>query len=256
MGRLWMIVGSLFTAAALAFGTYSIVNQVAHEEVLETATFSADGVTQVRLHNENGRVEIVGDDVDEISLVAEVSHGLRRTVTHADLEGDTLVVDMDCPTGIPVWCSVDYRLVVPKDLAIDVRNENGRLTLRDLDGDVDAHGDNGTIELARLSGDVDVETENGSVRAGGLTAAEVHARSRHGSVRLTFAEPPTTVTARTSDGSVEVVVPDDDATYRVEADVRGFGGDADAAVRTDPGSDRSITATTNHGSVTVRYPTG
>ena len=109
-----MIVGSLLTVAVLAFGTYSVVNHVAHEEVTETATFSADGVTQVRLHNENGRVEIVGDDVDEISLVAEVSHGLRRTVTHAGIEGDTLVVDMDCPTGIPVWCSVDYRLVVPE----------------------------------------------------------------------------------------------------------------------------------------------
>jgi hypothetical protein len=256
MGRLWMIVGSILTVGALAFGTYGIVNHVAHEEVTERESFSADGVTQLRLHNENGRVEVVGDDVDEISLVAEVSHGLRRTVTHADIDGDALVVDMDCPTGIPVWCSVDYRLVVPRDLEVDVRNENGRLTLRDLDGDVTAHGDNGSIELARLSGQVDVETEDGSVRAGGLTAAEVHGRSRHGSVRLTFAEAPTTVTARTSDGSVEVVVPDDDATYRVEAHVRGFGGDADAAVRTDPGSDRFITATTHHGSVTVRYPTG
>lgn len=251
-----MIVGSILAVAAVAFGTYGIVNQVAHEAVTEAASFSADGVTQVRLHNENGRVEIVGDDVDEISLVADVSHGLRRTATHADIEGDTLVVDMDCPAGIPVWCSVDYRLVVPRDLAVDVRNENGHLTLRDLDGDVTAHGDNGTIELARLSGTVDVETSNGSVRAGGLTADEVHGRSRHGSVRLTFAEAPTTVTARTSDGSVEVVVPDDDATYRVRTDVRGFGGSADAAVRTDPGSDRSITASTNHGSVTVRYPTG
>lgn len=251
-----MIVGSILTVAAVAFGTYGIVNQVAHEEVTERATFAADGVGQVRLHNENGRVEIVGDDVDEISLVAEVSHGLRRTVTHADIEGDTLVVDMDCPIGIPVWCSVDYRLVVPRGLDVNVRNENGQLTLRDLDGDVTAHGDNGTIELARLSGTVDAETNNGSVRAGGLTAAEVHGRSRHGSVRLTFAEAPTTVTARTSEGSVEVVVPDDDATYRVETDVRGFGGSADAAVRTDPGSDRSITASTAHGSVTVRYPTG
>src|SRR5688500_1441872 len=193
MGRLWMIVGSIVTVVALGFGTYGIVNQVAHEEVTETATFSADGLTKLQLYNENGQVEIVGDAVDEISLTAKVSHGLRRTVTHADVEGDTLVVDMDCPTGIPVWCSVDYRLVVPQDLVVDVRNENGTLTLRDLDGDVTAHGDNGTIELARLSGDVDVETENGSVRAGGLTATEVHARSRHGAVRLTFAEAPTTV---------------------------------------------------------------
>jgi hypothetical protein len=256
MGRLWIIVGSILTVAALAFSTYSVINHVAHEEVTERATFSADGLTSVRLHNENGQVEIVGDDVDEISLVANVSHGLRRTVTHADVEGDTLVVDMDCPTGIPVWCSVDYHLVVPNDLAIDVRNENGRLTVRDLDGDVTAHGDNGSVDLARLGGDVHAETQNGSIEAGGLTADEVHAESRHGSVHLTFADAPTTVTAQTREGSVEVVVPDDDATYRVDADVRGFGGSADASVRTDPESERSIIASTNHGSVKVRYPTG
>lgn len=254
MGRLWIIVGSLLTVAALGFGTYSVVNHVAHEEVTETATFSADGLTQVRLHNETGRVEIVGDDVDEVSLVAEVSHGLRRTVTHADVEGDTLVVDMDCPTGIPVWCSVDYRLVVPSDLDVEVRNENGHLTLQDLDGDVKAHGDNGAVELARLSGDVDVETFNGSVRAGGLTASTVRAESRHGSVRVSFAEAPTDVTVRTRDGAVEVVVPDDDAAYDVEVDT--FVGDTDSSVRIDPNSDRTITATTRHGSVTVRYPTG
>jgi hypothetical protein len=254
MGRLWIIVGSLLTLAVLGFGTYSVVNQVAHEEVTETATFAADGLKKIRLHNENGRVEIVGDDVDQISLVAEVSHGLRRTVTHADVEGDTLVVDMDCPTGIPVWCSVDYQIVVPNDLDVDVRNENGHLTLQDLDGDVKAHGDNGGVELARLSGDVDVQTLNGSVRAGGLTVDTVRAESRHGSVRLTFAEAPTTVTARTRDGAVEVVVPDDDATYRVDAD--SFVGSIDTPVRIDPSSERSITATTRHGSVTVRYPTG
>jgi len=256
MGRLWIIVGSVVTVAALGFGTYNIVNLIAHEEITERETFAAGDLAGVRLHNDNGSVEIVGDDVDEISLVAEVSHGLRRTVTEAAVEGDTLVVDMDCPTGIPVWCSVDYRLVVPTDLDVDVHNGNGHLTLRDLEGDVTAEGDNGGIELARLSGDVDVETRNGSLRADGLRVDTVHARSRNGSVRLSFAEAPTTVTARTSNGSVEVIVPDDEATYRVDAEVRGFGGSADAAVRTDPSSERSITAATNHGSVRVHYPTG
>ncbi len=256
MGRLWILVGSVVTVAVLAFATYNVVNRIAHEEVTERASFSADGVDLVRLHNESGRVEIVGEDVDEISLVAEVSHGLRRTVTHADLEGDTLVVDMDCPTGIPVWCAVDYRLVVPHDVALDVRNENGHLTIRDIDGDVRAHGDNGSTELARLSGDVDVQTINGSLTAGGLTTDDVEARSRHGSVRLTFAEAPTAVSARTNSGNVEVVVPDDEAVYRVDAEVDGFGGSADTAVRTDPESDPTIVARSSHGSVTVRYPTG
>ena len=49
-------------------------------------------------------------------------------------------------------------------------------------------------------------------------------------------------------------MPDDDDAYRV--DVRHRHGSTDIGVRTDPASDRSITAHTDNGSVTVRYPTG
>ena len=64
------------------------------------------------------------------------------------------------------------------------------------------------------------------MRAGGLTAETVRAESRHGSVRVSFSEAPRTVTARTRDGAVEVVVPDDEAAYDVEVDT--FVGDTDS----------------------------
>src|SRR5688572_26887266 len=242
MGRLWIVVGSAIAVVVLGFATYNLVSLIAHEEVTQTAAFDADGLTSLELHNDTGSVEIVGDDVDEVTVTMEVSHGLRRTVTEETIEGSALVLDMDCPTGIPTWCSVDYRIVVPRSVDLDVDNENGRTTIRDIDGDVLVEGDNGRVELARLSGDVDVGTDNGRVEASGLRGDTVHARSQQGSVRLSFAEAPTSVTARTRDGSIDIVVPDDEATYRVEAD--SFVGSIDAAVRTDPRSDRAITAST------------
>ncbi|MEJ7583757.1 MAG: hypothetical protein WKF43_06615 [Acidimicrobiales bacterium] len=254
MHRLWLLVGSFLTVAALGFATFNVVSVMAHEEMTVDATFPAAGLSSVRLDTESGRVEIVGDDVEEITLVAEISHGIRRTGHEATVDGDTLVVRSDCPTLPTVWCRVAYRLVVPGDLASDVHTDDGRLILRDLRGDVRADGDSGSVVLARLSGDVDASTDDGSVRATGLGGATVAARSTHGAVRLSFADAPTAVTARTSDGAVEVVVPDDDATYRVDVD--NFVGSTDTAIRIDPGSDRSITATTDNGSVTVRYPTG
>ena len=90
-----------------------------------------------------------------------------------------------------------------------------------------------------------METVNGSVRAGGLTAGtrprRVSARQR----RVSFAEAPTTVTARTRDGAVEVVVPDDEAAYGVEVDT--FVGDTDASsasirAATDPSPPPPATA--------------
>lgn len=253
MTRLWLIAGSILTVGTLGFGTVHVVNLLAHEEVTETATFAADGVTDLDIGNTNGSIEIVGDDVDEISLVAEISHGLRQTDHTAAIDGSSLVVRSSCPF-LSTWCSVDYRLVVPTDLAVTARLDNGHLVLRDLDGAVDVDGDNGRIELVRLEGDVRASTDNGRLEGTGLRAATVLADSDNGQVSLSFADAPTSVTATSDNGGVEVVVPDTAATYRV--DVQTDNGSTDVGVRTDPTSDRSITAETDNGSVTVRYPSG
>ena len=93
-----------------------------------------------------------------------------------------------------------------------------------------------------------------AIEATGLRGDVIHADSVNGAVRLSFAEAPSEVRADSSDGEVELVVPDDDATYRVYVD--NIVGSIDTAVRTDPRSTRTIEATTDNGSITVRYPTG
>ena len=56
--------------------------------------------------------------------------------------------------------------------------------------------------------------------------------------------------AQVGDGSVEVVVPDDATTYRV--DVRADNGNETSDVPTDPASPRTSTVRTSNGSATVR----
>jgi hypothetical protein len=254
MQRFWIIAGSLLTVAALVFATLNIVSLVAHEEVTETATFDAAGIDLLDVQTDNGTIEVVGADVDEISVVADISHGLLRTEHRAEVEGGTLVVGASCADLSFSWCSVDYDIVVPRDLVVDADADNGRVTLRDLAGDVTVDSDNGRIELLRVGGSVRASTDNGSVEGTGLRGPEVTATSSNGSVRLSFAEAPTMVTARTSNGSVEVTVPHDDTAYRVELDTDH--GSTDAGVRTDPDSRHVIIATTSNGSARVQYATG
>lgn len=254
MRRLWIVLGSLFTVAAVGFAAFNVVMLVAHEEVTERASFDAAGIAALEVHTDNGTIEVVGDDVTEITLVAEISHGLRRTTHRARVEGDTLVVRSDCQLAMSYWCRTHYTLVVPTDLAITADSNNGRVTLRDLTGTIDVDSDNGRLELIRLSGSVEATSDNGRIEGSGLRSTQVTATTHNGSVHLTFAEPPETVVARTHNGSVTVVLPDDDAAYRVETDTDH--GSVDAAVRTDPDSERSVVATTHNGSVRVRYPTG
>lgn len=254
MRRLWIVFGSLFTVAAVGFATFNVVMLIAHEKVTERASFDAAGVTALEIHTDNGSIEVVGGDVTEITLVAEISHGLRPTTHRAELEGSTLVVRSDCKLAMTYWCSTDYQLVVPTALAVTADSNNGRVTLRDLTGSIDVDSDHGRLELIRLTGAVEATSDNGRIEGSGLRSSRVTATTDNGSVRLTFAAAPRTVVARTSNGSVDVVVPDDTTAYRVETDTDQ--GSIDAAVRTDPDSERSIVATTRNGSVRVRYPTG
>jgi DUF4097 and DUF4098 domain-containing protein YvlB len=86
--------------------------------------------------------------------------------------------------------------------------------------------------------------------ATGLRADEVDATTSDGSMRLDFAVAPSSVTADTGDGSIEVVVPSDGTAY----DVTGSTGDGsrNVSVPTDSSSARHMKLSTGDGSLTVR----
>ena len=251
--RAWVTGGSIVAAVALVIGTVQIVSVFARQRTTETQTFPAAGVRHLDVRSPNGTVEVLGGAVDEITLTARISHGLRGTSHEAALVGTVLRVRSSCPF-LSTWCGVDYRIVVPREVSVDVDVSNGRLIVRDVGGGVRAEASNGAIELARLTGDLDVSTDNGRVESTGLRSDRVVARTSNGRVRLEFSEPPTGVEARSSNGRVDVVLPTTTDAYRVDLDTNN--GSTDVGVRTDPTSRRSIVGRTNNGDVTVRYATG
>ena len=251
--RAWVTGGSILAAVALVIGTVQIVSVFARERTTETQTFRAAAVRHLDVRSPNGTVEVLGGAVDEITLTARISHGLRGTRHEAALVGTVLRVRSSCPF-LSTWCGVDYRIVVPREVSVDVDVSNGRLIVRDVAGGVRAEAGNGAIELARLTGDLDVSTDNGRVESTGLRSDRVVARTSNGRVRLEFSEPPTGVEARSSNGRVEVVLPTTTDAYRVDLDTNN--GSTDVGVRTDPASGRSIVGRTHNGDVTVRYASG
>ncbi len=97
------------------------------------------------------------------------------------------------------------------------------------------------------------ETDNGRLTGTALRSETVRADTDNGRVELEFAVAPMTVEASSNNGSVEVVVPDDGETYRVTMDTDN--GSQEQSVRTAPDSTRSLTLTTENGSVTARTAT-
>lgn len=249
--RLWLVFGTVLTVPVLLWSTFQVVLMIAHEEVQVTETVTADGITAIEVRNPTGTVEIVGADVDEITIDSQVSHGLRRTGHGHRVEGDRLVVWATCPIIGSSWCEATQRIVVPADLAVDVRSAE-RLELRSLTGPVEARLGNGSIIADRLAGPTTLRSTNEDVRVTDQRGEELEATSSNGDVEIEFDQPPTRVEARTTNGDVTVAVPpDDEIRYDVDVDARH--GDRTNAVITDPGSDRVITARTINGDATVGY---
>jgi len=248
----WLLVGSVIAVAALVFGIVQVTGLIAHEEHVEQATVHDPAVRVLDVSSDGGSVEIVGADVKAVHLTAHISDGLSPTQFRHHVVGDRLEVRVRCRAVITgPWCHANLRIVVPRDLEVRLRVADDRITVRGLSGRVDAQSDNGSVEAEALSGDALLHSSNGTVQGTRLRSASVDANTDNGSVHLEFERPPSSAVARSSNGSVEVVVPRGTEAYAVDVD--SDNGSTDNLVRTDSTSRRRIVASSDNGSVTVRY---
>jgi hypothetical protein len=246
----WFVVGSVFAVATLAWGAVQVVIVWAHEtETIDRTITEPVRTIDVRAE---GTVRIVGADVDAVRVHAEIDHGLRRTDESAAVEGDRLVLRTDCPVFLSNYCEVDYTIEAPSDVSVVAHSDQGRVTLTDLRGPVDVRTDQGRIEVVRASGDLRLRADQGRIEVVDSSSPIVDAASDQGRVAIELTAPPLSVRARSDQGSVRVVVPDDDETYAVEASTDQ--GSTDVAVPTDPASTRVIDIASDQGDVSVRHP--
>jgi hypothetical protein len=248
---LWVIFGSLLLLGGLWWGTFNVVELIAHEERTERFTVPAATVDRLLVENDTGSVTIVGTDTDEISVEAEVSDGLRHTGFRREMVGSTLELHGSCPVLGSMWCRVTYRIEVPLDLTIEVDADDGRVGASNLDGDLRINSDNGSIELSDISGTITVDSDNGRITGRDLTSSVTNADTNNGRIELSYSEAPDTVTASGDNGSIEILVPEIDSGYHITADSSN-GGD-DILVNNNPESPHTITLETDNGSITVLY---
>lgn len=250
--RGWVIPGAILAVAGLAWGTFNVLDLLAHGQYTTTTAFPVDQVAAVDIANDNGSITITAGDVDEIVVTADVDDGWRTTdVSQAVVDG-VLEVRGDCPALGAIWCNVDFTVIMPADVPLTVDGANGSVTVRGMLAAIDVDSDNGSVLLEDLTGDVRASTDNGRLVGRRLSSATVVASTDNGRVELSFVDPPDSVDAETDNGRIEIVVPDDDVAYRV--DLSSGNGSTDTSVRTDPAGDHVIVARTSNGSITVRPP--
>ncbi|MFW2336005.1 DUF4097 family beta strand repeat-containing protein [Ilumatobacter sp.] len=200
-------------------------------------TVPVDGLRGLELATDNGEVQVRGGGVDEIAVrTVLVERNAGDAEYSVDVDGDRLVVAGECDARWWDRCAVGFIVTVPSDFEVDVETGNGRVALSDVDGEVRVETDNGAIEADRIGSTViDTRTDNGRIR-------------------LSFDDAPTEVSATTDNGAIAVRLPDLDLDYAVDAD--SSRGDVDVDVRTDPASERHVTARSDNGAIDVEYRTG
>lgn len=251
--RAWQVAGGIAAVVMVVWGTSQVLGLLAHEERTEVRTIAGADVAALSIDSDGGTVEVIGADVDDIEVTARISDGLLDTGYDVEVVDDRLEIAVRCNPVLNQWCRVGLRVVVPRDLMVEVRTEDGRISLSGVAGTVDATSDDGSIEVDGVDGPLHLATTNGSVRATNVGATLIEARTTNGSVRVEAAVPPESLVARSTNGSVEVIVPRGDETYAVDIDASN--GSEDNLVGSDPASSRQIVAVTTNGSATVRYRT-
>jgi hypothetical protein len=249
--RAWLIVASVAGVSLLLTGTIQVTSLIAHEVTTEVSEIPATGVSRLDINNDAGPTRVVGvDGAETITVRARISNGLREPGHEVSRDGDTLVVEASCPIIGSQWCAVDYTVEVPSDMDIDA-DTRGRLTITDLTGELRLDADQGSVDLARVGGDITVSASQGSVDAVDLTATRVSAEANQGRLDLAFATSPNEIVAEANQGSVTILLPDEDVFYATQTEADQ--GSATSDIREDPTADRTITAESNQGSITITY---
>ncbi len=248
----WRAVGGVLALGTVAWAGFNTVTLLAHDERTEVTTYDAASVRSIDVDNSAGSVTILGSpERSEITVTARISEGLRATGERQELIGDQLELQSSCPLLGGDWCRVNYTVELPAGVDVRVDADNGRIRAQELDGVVDLDTDNGGVEVVDVTGDLTIAGDNGSIRGTELASGTVVAETDNGSVTLEFVEPPNAVDARSDNGSVEVVIPNTEVAYRVDATTDN--GDVSDNIRTAPDSARTILVETDNGDATVRY---
>lgn len=240
---------ALIGVVLVAGGVYALLGLVDPEGEQINERFQ--GVTSITLDLDSASVEVtVGGS--EVVVDRSVTVGFMGGTPTSEQVGVNLRLEYDCPPVIGTGCRGSYSIRVPEGTSITGGTSNGPITLTGIDGLVDVSTSNGPITLDRVeSVRVDARTSNGRIIATGLRSPEVEVRTSNGRVSLHFDASPTRVSARSSNGEVEVMVPSDSPAYAVSASTSN--GQTRIDIRTDPASTSSMTLSTSNGDITAGY---
>lgn len=212
-------------------------------------TFPLDPDTiAVTIRAETGNISATRVETGAPRIVAHIE-GRRANVRHDVVDGQHELT-VDCPPAA-VYCSVDFELILPVGLTVDLATESGDVTIDDLDvksmildagsGDLDVRGvRSDALELVAGSGNVSCTDSE---------AEQMEGSSGSGDVTLELVGPPAYVSATSGSGNVTVFLPPGPYDVTTHSD---SGQTRVSGIEPEPGASSVVVAKSGSGDVDVR----
>jgi hypothetical protein len=260
-------VGSVLTLLMILWGSAQALDALSIEE--ERVARSYVGVTAIDLRHAHGNVDLVRAEGRRTIVAIDSRHGFLSAHEREDtLRGGELRLRGSCDFLTVGTCEEDYRIEVPRGVAVKVKTSAGETVARGLrGGSLELRSSAGpvraidvraaAVELRSSAGPVSatgvrartltLDSRAGGIDVSGSVARRVAADSAAGAIDVELLSPPFAVDADSSAGGVTVRVPD--VGYAVDA--RTSAGEETVQVRQRSDSLRKIVAESSAGDVNV-----
>jgi hypothetical protein len=137
---------------------------------LRTTTIKLGG-SHLAVKSENGGIEVTGEDRSDVLIEARVQASAssesdaRKILKQVVIEtsGDSIRDSGPHAFLGNTGYGVNYRLRVPRRLAVDLKSNNGGIDITHLEGEIRFDTTNGGVGLNDLAGDVHGSTTNGGL---------------------------------------------------------------------------------------------
>ena len=140
-----------------------------HDAVMQTEerTITRSEAPTLRvLAESNGGIQVQGWDKDTYSATlckaAEAGSDADSTLSKIHLTFQNGELGVAGPSSHDRW-SAHILIRAPKAAALDLRVNNGPLTLRHVDGNLKVHAENGPVTVTDCTGELDLNSHNGPI---------------------------------------------------------------------------------------------
>jgi len=179
-------------------------------------------VSRVELDVGNGDVEVLGGGPLQVAVRSRErsAYGRSPRERRSVVDG-VLRIESACPSIVLGSCAADYRLTVPDNVPVQIRERSGVIRMTSYRGAAELHADAGDIVVDAFCGfALSARTGAGNVRVSTVCSPELmDLQTGTGDVSVVVPPGRYRVDARTDTGDVDVegIVPADFAPWRIQA---------------------------------------